>query len=61
MSNIDTLLLIKNLGVDYRNGSALIELMDYYNVSRLSDITQEQAEIFYMLYENIHKKYVDND
>lgn len=57
MSNIDTLLLlIKNLSADFRYGSALIELMDYYNVTRLSDISEEQAEIFYMLYENIHQK-----
>ena len=58
MSNIDTLLLlIKNLSADFRYGSALIELMDYYNVTRLSDISEEQAEIFYMLYENIHKEF----
>ena len=54
--NSETIALIKSLNGDVRNGSALIELMDYYNKSRLCDITQEEAEIFYILYENIHQK-----
>jgi hypothetical protein len=38
---------IKLLSSDYKYGSALIALMDFYDVSRLADITQEQAEQFY--------------
>ena len=38
---------IKLLSRDYKYGSALIALMDFYKVSRLADITQEQAEQFY--------------
>ena len=37
---------IKALG-DERSGSALLELMDYYNVSRLLDISEEQGQAFY--------------
>lgn len=38
---------IKLLSRDYKYGSALIALMDFYGVNRLADITQEQAEQFY--------------
>ena len=38
---------IKLLSKDYKYGSALIALMDFYDVNRLADITQEQAEQFY--------------
>lgn len=44
--------LVKSLG-DWRMGTALLQLMDYYNVNNLASISQEQAEIFYMLYDNI--------
>ena len=37
---------IKALG-DERSGSALLELMDFYNVSRLLDISEEQGQAFY--------------
>lgn len=35
---------IKSLGADYRNGSELINMMDFYNVNSLSEITDEMAE-----------------
>ena len=41
---------IKELSIDYEYGSALLKLMDFYNVTRLSDISQEQAKAFYELY-----------
>lgn len=50
MINSDLIHLIKLQGDDIKNGSALIELMDWCGVTRLVDVTQEQAEIFYMLY-----------
>ena len=50
------LYLIKSLGDDYRNGSALVDLMDYYNVTNLACITQEQAEQFYEMYKKTHKE-----
>lgn len=46
--NSEILRKIKELG-NVRTGSALIELMDYYNVNNLSVINQEQAEYFYKL------------
>jgi hypothetical protein len=46
---------IKLLGNDYRNGSALLELLDWCNKSNLYSVTQEEAEIFYILYSNIVK------
>lgn len=46
---------IKSLGDDYDNGSALVDLMDYYKVNNLACITQEQAEKFYKLYSSTHK------
>lgn len=38
---------------EYRNGTALVNLMDYCGVTNLYEVTQESAEIFYMLYNNI--------
>ena len=46
---------IKLLGNDYRNGSALLELLDWCDKSNLYDVSQEEAEIFYILYNNIVK------
>ena len=37
---------IKELG-DERSGSALLELMDYYGVDCLRDISEEQGQAFY--------------
>lgn len=44
---------IKLLDSDYRNGTALTYLMDWSCKSNLRAVTQEEAEIFYMLYDNI--------
>lgn len=38
---------IKLLSKDYRNGSELLNLMDYYNVSGLRCISEEQAQAYY--------------
>ena len=38
---------------EYRNGTALVNLMDYCGVTNLYKVSQESAEIFYMLYDNI--------
>ena len=38
---------------EYRNGTALVNLMDYCGVTNLYEVMQESAEIFYMLYDNI--------
>lgn len=48
--------LIKSLG-EWRMGTALLQLMQYYNKTNLFSITQEEAEIFYMLYDNIVAKH----
>lgn len=52
---------IKSLGDDYRNGSALVDLMEYYKVSNLACITQEQAEQFYEIYSKTHKSNVKKE
>lgn len=41
-----TTMKIKALG-DKHSGSALLELMDFYNVSCLRDISEEQGQAFY--------------
>ena len=48
--------LIKHLN-ETRNGTALMQLMDWANVNNLQSISDEQAEIFYFLYHNIIKTY----
>lgn len=53
MANIELQRAIKQLGTDIRNGSALVELMDYCNVSNLRDVPQYKAEIFYILYNGL--------
>ena len=48
--------LIKNLDIkkdDYEVSMALLRLMDYCNVNNLHSVRQEDAEIFYILYDNI--------
>lgn len=47
--------LIKSLD-DERDGYALLWLLDWVNKSRLSDVTMEEAELFYMQYKNIKQK-----
>lgn len=37
---------IKKMGEDYRNGSELLKMMDYYGVSNLSSISDEQAKAY---------------
>lgn len=40
---------VKNLAVtpsDYRSGKTLLEMMDYYNVNSLMELTEEQMEAF---------------
>ena len=44
--------LIKNLD-EYRYGTALLNLMDYCGVTNLYSVSQDKAEIFYILYDNI--------
>jgi hypothetical protein len=41
---------------DLQDGYALLELLDWVNKPRLSDVTMEEAELFYMQYENIKQK-----
>ena len=48
--------LIKNLN-EPRNGTALVQLMEWAKVQNLQSITNEQAEIFYFLYNNIINTY----
>ena len=38
---------IKNLSDDYNTGSELLNMMEYYGVTNLRDITEEQAEAYY--------------
>ena len=47
--------LIKSLDNE-RDGYALLWLLDWVNKSRLSDVTMEEAELFYMQYRNIKQK-----
>lgn len=47
--------LIKSLD-DERDGYALLWLLDWVNKSRLSDVTMEEAELFYIQYANIKQK-----
>ena len=43
----------KKLGEDYYTGSELLKMMDYYNVTNLRDISEEQAQAYYeMLLDN---------
>lgn len=37
---------IKSMGEDYRNGSELLKMMDYYSVSNLNSISDEQAKAY---------------
>jgi len=48
--------LIKHLN-ETRNGTALVQLMEWANVNNLQSVSNEQAEIFYFLYHNIVKTY----
>ena len=41
-----TISKIKKLG-DERSGSALLELMDFYNVNCLRELSEEQGQAFY--------------
>lgn len=41
-----TISKIKELG-DERSGSALLELMDFYNVNCLRELSEEQGQAFY--------------
>ena len=52
MCDVKLQYMIKALD-EYRNGTALINLMDYCGVTNLYNVPQESAEIFYMLYNNI--------
>lgn len=40
-------------------GTALVQLMDWANVTNLQSISEEQAEIFYFLYNNIIQTYYE--
>lgn len=42
-----TISKIKRLG-DERSGSALLELMDFYNVNCLRELSEEQGQAFYI-------------
>lgn len=39
-----------------RFGYALLQLLDWVNKPRLSDVTMEEAELFYMQYDNLKQK-----
>lgn len=44
---------IKKLSDDYDTGSELLRMMDYYGVTNLRDISEEQAQAYYeMLLDN---------
>lgn len=48
---------IKKLGEDYYTGSELLKMMDYYNVTNLRDISEEQARAYYeMISECINRE-----
>jgi len=47
--------LIRSLN-DLQDGYALLELLDWVNKPRLSDVTMEEAELFYMQYDNLKQK-----
>lgn len=48
---------IKRLSEDYYTGSELLKMMDYYNVTNLRDISEEQAQAYYeMLLDNITER-----
>ena len=51
---IDTKLhkLIKSLD-EWETGTALLNLMDWCNVTNMLSVSPEEAEIFYILYNNI--------
>lgn len=38
---------IKELSDDYNTGSELLNMMEYYGVTNLRDITEEQAKAYY--------------
>lgn len=46
MTNTELCKEIKRMGEDYRNGSELLKMMDYYGVSNLSSISDEQAKAY---------------
>jgi hypothetical protein len=48
--------LVKHLN-EPRNGTALVQLMEWADVNNLQSVSNEQAEIFYFLYHNIIKTY----
>lgn len=54
-----TTLKIKALG-NAQTGSALLDLMEYYNVTRLLDITEEQAEEYYRIKTEEGEAYVSS-
>ena len=37
---------IKEMGEDYRNGSELLKMMEYYGVTNLSSISDAQAKAY---------------
>ena len=46
--------LIRSLN-DLQDGYALLELLDWVNKPRLSEVTMEEAELFYMQYDNFNE------
>lgn len=48
---------IKKFSDDYNAGSELLKMMDYYDVTNLRDISEEQAQAYYeMLLDNITER-----
>lgn len=48
---------IKELSDDYNTGSELLNMMEYYEVTNLRDITEEQAKAYYeMILDCINKE-----
>lgn len=47
--------LIRSLDNE-RDGYALLWLLDWVNKPKLSDVTMEEAELFYMQYNNLKQK-----
>jgi hypothetical protein len=48
---------IKKFSDDYNTGSELLKMMDYYDVTNLRDISEEQAQAYYeMLLDNITER-----
>ena len=47
MNRAELIRAVKELGEDYRNGSELLAMMDYYHVTNLISLSDEQVIEYY--------------